>query len=304
MQSLAILTDSYAHLPMLTRKTGAEAGLLPLRIVPNTITLGGRTYLEDAAFSAEQAPRLLQQTTHVPRVSPPSVSDYVTAFTQAAREARCILSLHASRELSASWQNAREAAAQLLGRAQIVLLDTRTIGPAQSLLVQMALTARSEQDSFDAVLHQVRRAIDHTYSIYYVENVETLAQNQLIASSHAVLGAMLAIKPILTIEQGRLIPMEKVKSRAQAIERLVEFAVEFTQIETLFMLHYRAHATETAQMLQERLAQALPGIAFTSGMYGASLAGLIGNDAIGLALMEHERASELEGDETDDDADF
>jgi fatty acid-binding protein DegV len=106
---------------------------------------------------------------------------------------------------------------------------------------------------------------------------------------------MLQIKPFLAMEEGHLRPMEKVRTRVQAVERLVEFAVEFTEIEEAVILQPKAHVTEQTRMLQDRLAVEFPGRHFPHALYGPSLAALIGPDATGLVVLE----SEIDEDEDD-----
>jgi fatty acid-binding protein DegV len=119
--------------------------------------------------------------------------------------------------------------------------------------------------------------------------------NNILSSSHTILGAMLSIKPFLTLEDGEIKPIEKVRTRAQAIERLVEFAVEFTDIEDALILHNRARSGEQARMLQDRLVQEFPGQHFAIANYSPALACLIGADAAGIVVMEKELDSLYDG---------
>jgi len=105
---------------------------------------------------------------------------------------------------------------------------------------------------------------------------------------------MLNIKPVLTIEDGRLIAIEKVRTRLQAIERLVEFVIEFTEFEDMLIMQHRSGQTEQTRMLQDRLKLDFPDVHFPHAMYGASLAALIGTDATGLAVLENQNSHGLD----------
>jgi fatty acid-binding protein DegV len=83
-------------------------------------------------------------------------------------------------------------------------------------------------------------------------------------------------------------PMEKVRTRVQAIERLVEFAVEFTEIDDAVIVQHKPFLSEQTRMLQDRLTIEFPGRVFPHALYGPSLAALIGVDAMGLVVLERE----------------
>jgi fatty acid-binding protein DegV len=99
---------------------------------------------------------------------------------------------------------------------------------------------------------------------------------------------MLGVKPFLGVENGRLLPIEKVRTRAQAIDRLVEFAIEFTDIEDVVILQHKSYISEQTRAIQDRLAVEFPDMYFPYSTYGASLAALIGADATGMVILEQE----------------
>jgi fatty acid-binding protein DegV len=99
---------------------------------------------------------------------------------------------------------------------------------------------------------------------------------------------MLGIKPFLTIEEGRLIATEKIRTRVQAVERIVEFATEFEDIQDAVIVQYKHGITEQTRMLQERLAVEFPGREFPYTQYSPAMAALIGIDASGFVLLEEE----------------
>lgn len=281
MQNIHVVTDSFAHF------TSAHH-YLPVTIVPNKITIAGRAYREGIDLNAEEAFRLLAHQPYAPVINPPGVTDYVEVYSRLIPVSEGIISIHASREMSNSWQNARLAAQQLLGHCPIMVIDSQTLSAGQAMLVRLAVRAVEENDSLDEVVRVVRGAVERVYVVLFVESMDYLMQNKIMEPSHSILGAMLGIKPVLTIEHGRLIPMEKVRTRIQAIERLVEFAVEFTEIDDAVIVQHKPFLAEQTRMLQDRLTVEFPGRTFPYALYGPSLAALIGVDAMGLVVLERE----------------
>ncbi|HEX2620285.1 MAG TPA: DegV family protein, partial [Phototrophicaceae bacterium] len=96
------------------------------------------------------------------------------------------------------------------------------------------------------------------------------------------------VKPLLSIEEGRLMPIEKVRTRLQAVERIVEFVTEFDGIRKAVILQHRPAISEQTRMLQDRLSVDVPNREFPYSVYSPSLAALIGADASGLVLLEDE----------------
>ena len=283
MQNVHIVTDSCANF--------ASQHFLhqhAITVVHNKINIAGKTYVDGIDLGAEEALRLMRAQTYAPLISSPTVNDYVEVYNRLARSNEAIVSIHASRELYPSWQNAKEAARQLAGRCQIEVIDSQMICAAQGMLVKVAAKAVQEHNSLDDIVRTVRGAVERTYTIYYVETVNYLLQNKIMTTSHSILGTMLGIKPFLSFEHGHLILVEKVRTRAQAIDRLVEFVVEFTDIEDVVILQHKPHMSEQTRMLQDRLAVEFPGQFFPFAMYIPSMAALIGPDATGVVILEKE----------------
>jgi DegV family protein with EDD domain len=292
MVNVHIVTDSGAHF--------ASAQFLqqhPVTVVPNKLTINGKVYREGIDLSPEEALKLIANQPKAPLVTLPTTADYGEIYGRLARDYDGIISIHASREIYPSWQNARVAAQQMVGSCQVAVIDSQTLDAAQGMLVAAAARAIKQEATFDDMVRVARGAVDRLYSIYYVESLDFLLQNQIMTPSHTILGTMLGIKPFVTIEDGKLMPIEKVKTRGQAVERLVEFAVEFTEeeIEDVLILQHRAAITEQTRGLQDRLALEFPERRFAHAVYGATLAALIGADAAGMVILERE------SDEIDDD---
>jgi DegV family protein with EDD domain len=290
MLNVHIVTDSFAYF--------ADNTILqrfPITVVPNQIKIGSRTYYEGVDLSPDEAFRLIAEQPEPPIVTPPSEADFVRAYNKAARTSDAVLSIHASREMFQSWHHARRAAQHLSGNSEIALIDSQTLCAAQGMLVKVAGEALATTETFDALVRRVRGAVERIYSVYYVESVNFLLHNKIIAPSHSILSAMLGIKPFLTIEEGRMVATEKVRTRVQAVEHIVEFVEEFDDIQDGLILQYKSGITEQTRMLQERLAVKFPRREFPYSLYSPSMAALIGIDGSGFALLE---------DEMDSDDDF
>jgi len=276
-----IVTDSGAHFP--------TPHIAPnVIVVPNTLTIAGKSYREGVDLGTEEALRLIATQQTAPTITPPSVAEYSEVLTRLARDTDGILVLLTSKALSGSWANARQAAEALSGHCPLMVIDSRMVSTGLALLIKLGIRTIERGESFDEVVRVVRGGVERVYAVYYSDSMDYLMQNHLMPPSHSILGMMLGLKPVIAIEEGEIIPIEKVRTRTQGLDRIVEFAAEFTDIEDVMIAQQRIGITEATRHLQERLAVEFPGRHFPHTIYGASLAALIGVDALGLVILERE----------------
>ncbi|TVR21906.1 MAG: DegV family EDD domain-containing protein [Anaerolineaceae bacterium] len=277
-----IITDSAAHL------SKDDLTIAPhLTIVPYRIAVDDLIYREGIEITGDNCADVLRHARSRPRLMSPTVADYERAFRAALENTDAILSIHTSREITDSWKNASEAA-HSIGHKGIIVLDSRTICAGQGVLVREALQAATQCDNIDDIVRRVRGAIERVYSVYHIDSIEALRHSGILSDAHVALGAILGVKPILAVDDGCLVPIEKVRTRNQAIERLVEFMVEFTDIVQAMILGTRPIAESPMRPLQSRLREEFPACAFSFVRYNPSLAALIGIEATGICILEAE----------------
>ncbi len=283
MPKYCVVTDSGARFANQQR----ALQYYPLTIVPNTLKFGAHSYREDVDISTEDAfKRMVDQPP--PRVLAPTVQEYVEVYRALMTSYDGIVSVHTSRDLSDSWQHAHMAAQQMPDKYPLLVIDSRHICAGQGILVKVAAEAILEGFTFERIEATVRAAIERTYAVYYVETLEYLRHNAIMSESRAILGMMLGIKPFLSLEEGRLVVIEKVRTRAQAIEQIVDFVSEFEQLDDALIVQARVGLVEPTRTIQDRLSLTFPKQHFPFTLYSASFAALVGVDAIGVAILERD----------------
>lgn len=281
MTKIYIVTDSGARF--------ANQRLLqqyPVTVVPYQIEIAGTRYKEDIDISPEDAMRLIKSQSEPPTLIAPSEEEYVEMYTRLSRVYEGIISIHTSREMTDSWQHAQRAAQRVSGECEIVAIDSRSICAGQGMLVRLAGQAALDGLDFEDAVQKVRDAVDRIYAAFYVDSLDYLYANNTMSQSRAILGAMLKIKPILSVEEGKPMVIEKVRTRSQAIDRIIEFLIEFDDIDDAMIMQNRTHITEQTRQLQDRLSMEFPGRHFPYTMYGMALAVLFGGDATGVMILE------------------
>ncbi len=281
MSRVHIITDSTAHF---TDPTFSER--LGVTIVPQIIQFGRQSYREGVDISAEEFFRRLPHYSVLPTLAPPSADVFRDLYAEKIKQNKQILSIHMSSKMNDTVAQARQAADEFLGGNKIVVIDSLTTSIGLGLLVEAAAEAAERNAPLDEIVRIVRGMITHMYAVFFVENLEYLERNGRLSKSQSVLGTMLGIKPFLTIEDGEIIPMEKVRTRDKAIDKLVEFVSEFSSIDRVAIMQSGQQPTEDTRLLLERLEQTFPGQYFPVMTYGPGLACQIGPDSLGIFIFE------------------
>jgi DegV family protein with EDD domain len=152
------------------------------------------------------------------------------------------------------------------------------------LIVEAAANAAAEGASLAEVVRIVRGMIPHMYALILSDSLAFLEAWGRLGPAQTLLGTMLGLKPIATMEDGDLLPVEKVRSYGRAIEKLFEFIIEFPHVEQMYLLEHQFES-EAAQLL-ERLEVAFPDREFPVIGYPPSLAVHIGPKALGILVYE------------------
>lgn len=284
MGKVRIVTDSSAQFlnPALVRHYN-------ITVVPAKIRFGDQTFYEGIDLDAEGFfRRILTGGMPPPALEAPSTDDFSEAFSRLADQTDRILVLPMAHGLSDSYRNALRAAQSMVGRCEIVVVDSLTTSVGLGFLVETAARVAETTASLESVVRVVRGAVLRVYSVFYVETLDYLFRARLIGEAQAILGKILGIKPFLTIEDGELNTMEKARTRAQAIDKLVEFVMEFSAIQEMVILQNTNHITEQTRMLQDRLALEFGGRNFPVMMYGPTLGTHLGPDGVGIMVYEGE----------------
>jgi DegV family protein with EDD domain len=217
----AIVCDTTAYLP---RELIAEHGV---HLVSLYVTIEGdqqpESEIEDYGSFYE---RLLLQGAGA-TTSQPSIGDFVAVYEPLLDEGREIVSIHLSAGISGTYEAAAQARDQLAtagkGGEHIQVVDSRTAAGGMGLLVLAAAAAVRGGAGREEVLARVQEAREGLKMWFAIDTLEYLRRGGRIGLARAWLGSALRIKPILTLEE-EITPVERVRTRARAIERLRDYA--------------------------------------------------------------------------------
>ncbi len=280
MSKVYIVTDSAAIIePAIARRLG-------ITIVPLTVRIGHEDYQDGVDLDHEELLLRMARDRIHPRVVGPTAEQFQRTYRRLTRRTDQIISLHSSASLSLVHREARIAAREFLGRCDIVVMDSETLSLGLGILVQESAQLALASLPLDEIVRQIRGMIRRVYVTIITDTLDYLEHSHLISPAQVILGTMLGIKPSLAIEGGEIIPMEKVRNRDRAIDKLTEFASEFSHIEQMAILQSTPYPTEETKILQSRLEPITPGQEHPILLYGPLLASHIGPDGMGLIVYE------------------
>lgn len=223
--STAVVTDTTAYLP---DELVAEHGIHRVSLY---VTLDGEQRRESEISAAEYSDfyeRLSQSATGA-TTSQPSVGDFLDVYEPLLAEGREVVSIHLSGAISGTCESARAARQRLVdegrGGERIEVLDSRSACGGLGLLVLTAAHAVAGGAAAAAAAAAAERTRDSLRMWFAVDTLEYLRKGGRIGAAQALLGSALQIKPILTLEE-EITPVERVRTRRRAFERMVEFGRE------------------------------------------------------------------------------
>ncbi|GAA4551180.1 DegV family protein [Amycolatopsis samaneae] len=264
--SVAVVTDSTAHLPEGFAERSA------VRVVPLHVLVDGVVSLDGTEMGPSALAEALGQRKNV-TTSRPTPAEFAAEFRAAlAAGADTVVSVHLSRELSGTWE-AAVLAAQEVGPDRVRVVDSRTTAMGLGFAALHAAGAASAGASAAEVEAAAVTAAERSETLFVVETLEYLRRGGRIGPAAALLGTALAVKPVLHMADGRIRPLEKVRTMNRAVARLVELAVAAAgQGEVELAVHHLA-SPERAVELANRLEEAVPG---SSGCVVSEIGAVIG----------------------------
>jgi DegV family protein with EDD domain len=218
-RKVAIVTDSISSM---SQAMGREYGV---HVVPIHIQFGTNSYLDDIGLDSTRFYSLLAANHNLPTTSQPTAHDFLQVYQELAGKAREIVSIHASKKVSATVDSAR-AARKELPDVPIHVVDCQTLSMGQGLIVIAAARAADAGKSAEEIVQLVENLAPKVQVLFTVETLEYLRRGGRIGGATALLGSALKIKPVLHIADGQVEPLEKPRTRKRAVARLIELMAE------------------------------------------------------------------------------
>ena len=276
--AIRIVTDSVSDLPP------ALASANDVTVVPAYVIIGSETYKDGVEITADRFYARLPQLSRLPTTSQPTIGDFQQVYQRLLDQGHQIVSIHVSSKLSGTVNSATQARASLGDSAQIEIVDSQLASAPMTLTVLSAAQWAREMPDYKEVARRVRQSLVRIHGFVLVDTLEYLQKGGRIGKAQAFVGGMLKVKPILTIRDGEVHPVERPRSLERAKNRLIEITRELAPIRQLNV----SYSTDRVQALALRaeLAELVDPEHLIESRFGPTLGTYLGPNALGVAITQ------------------
>lgn len=292
--AVRIVTDSTADLPeRLVREHG-------IRVVPLIVRFGERIFRDGVDLTPRDFYDLLERSGDHPVTAPPTPGEFLEVYRQEVPE-RDVVSIHLSSALSETFghadQGVRSGAKQLRepredgdgSRPVLELVDSRQVSLGLGLLALFGGRMARRRQGAAEIAERLRRMSGRMRVLFVVDTLEYLARGGRIGRARAWVGSLLGIKPILGVEKGEVVPVEKVRGGRAAHPKMLELlrqGLDPKRPAVVAIAHARAPVW--ADRLRQLLEQELPLAEVLVGEMGPVVGTHAGPGTVGAALYQPE----------------
>jgi DegV family protein with EDD domain len=280
--NVKIITDSAADLPKEIIQQ------YDIDVIPLQVFNGDQTFLDGVSLQ----PKVLfddmrQGVTY--KTSQPAFGDVIEVFSRYADSGRSCVYVAFSSELSGTYQTAVMAREQIKEEKpdfDLEIYDSKCASLGFGLVVIEAAKLAQEGKSKEEIVQAVKFHALHMEHIFTVDKLEYLMRGGRVSPVAAFIGGILNIKPLLHVEQGKLIPLEKIRGRKKVFQRMVELMGERgvdLATQTIGISH--GDDLESAQQLKEMITEAYGCNTFLLSMIGAAVGAHAGPGTIALFFL-------------------
>lgn len=279
MPAVKIVTDSTADIP------SALVRELDIEVVPLYVNFGEETYRAGIDITNEQFYRLLSESATPPTTTAPPTIVFEQTYRRLAQRYDAIISIHISSHLSTAYKAAAHARERLpVSLARIDVVDSHSASMGMGLTVLAAARMAKQGLPADEIVRAVHHRVQHTHSVFFVDTIEHLDRSGRVSMATHLAGSMSRIKPLLLIDEGHIVPYERTRTRAKAIDGLYTFVEDFPDVHEIAVMY--STTPEDVEKLLDKLMLIFPRDQVLIAEYGPALGTHLGPGAMGVAAYE------------------
>ena len=276
--TVKIITDSLSDI------TSDIAEVLGITTVPVYVRFGEEVYKDRVEITTEEFYRRLVSDESFPSTTQPTPKDFLDVYEEAAGETDEILVINLSSKLSGTYQSATQAKEMYGGKARIEIIDSQLVIMGLGLIVIAVAKAAQSGATLDEAAKMVRQYMPRAHSVMLVDTLKYLAKGGRIGKAQGMLGSLLSVKPVLTVKDGEVSPMTRMRSRAAGIDYLCNYVAGYPNIAELAVEH--ATTRQEAEALADRLGEVFPREHIYISTVSPVIGTYVGPQVISVSLLE------------------
>ncbi len=287
MEKIKIFTDSCSDLPDKTLEK------YDIEMLGTPVSFGEENFEDRIDLKPEEFYEKLNDTDSLPKTSRISPNVFIEKFQQALDDGYKVLSINFSSELSGIFESAA-LAKKNIGSDDIKVIDSKSASTGFGLSVLKAARALEEGMSFNEIIKLVEHSCGHMEHIFAVGSLEMLRRGGRISAGKAFVGNVLNIKPILHFQNGKILPLTKVRGKKRMFEYLLEVMEErgYNLSEQLIGLNHSANR-ELAESLKNEIKNRYDIKEFFISEIGAAIGSHVGHNTVSVFFMNKEKVADI-----------
>ena len=208
---------------------------LDITMVPLSVRFGDEILKERVTITAEQFfHRLVEGSVH-PVTIQPTPGDFLSAYEKLCKTAGGIVSIHVSSKLSGTSNSAQQAKTTLNDTCPIEIIDSGTVSIALGTVVIAAAEAAKLGKGMQEVIQAANEAIANNHPLCVLDTLKFLERGGRIGKAQAFIGAMLNIKPIISIKDGSVVPYGRARSFSKGMDQVVRYVGSYKDVEDVLI---------------------------------------------------------------------
>jgi len=224
MSKIALVTDSTAYIPP------EIVDQYSLTVLPQVLVWGEDTYQDGVDIRPDEFYTRLQSAKTMPTTSQVSIASMKTTFEDLTEKGYHVIGIFISSKLSGTIQSAVQAIDMMDSAGQkVTILDSQSTSMAMGFQVLAAARAIEDGANLEDVIAVAEKARDHTGVYFAVDTLEFLHRGGRIGGASKFFGTALNVKPVLKLIDGRIEPLERIRTKKKAIVRVMELVTEQVQ---------------------------------------------------------------------------
>ncbi|WP_064091356.1 DegV family protein [Rossellomorea aquimaris] len=246
MTKINIVTDSTVDL------TDEIVKELDIHVVPLSISINGETYLDRIDLSPSSFLEKMRTSSELPKSSQPPAGTFLELYDELGKDGSKVLSIHMTGNMSGTVRSAQSAAE--MSSSDVTVVDSRFISKGLAFQVIEAAKLAKQGKSLEEILEAIENIRKKTKLFVVVDTLENLVKGGRIGKGRAMIGSLLNIKPIASLDGGEYTPVAKVRSHSQVVKYLTSQFVEDVKGKTIHgvgLVH--ADGMELATNLKEKI---------------------------------------------------
>ncbi|RHW39944.1 DegV family protein [Lysinibacillus yapensis] len=278
--SIAVVTDSTAYLRR------EERDRYNIRMIPLSVIFEDASYEEEVEITSSEFYDKVREAKVFPKTTQPAVGKFAELFEELSKDYDEVISIHISSGMSGTYQGAVQAA-QMVEGIKVYTFDSEISCAPQSYYVLKAAEMAEQGATAEQILSTLEEMKKLVKAYFIVDDLSHLQRGGRLSAAAALVGGLLQVKPILWVENKKIVPLEKIRTKKKALRRVEELLAQDVQSgDSYIATVIHANCEEDGRAWMNQLAETYPNVEFNLSYFGPVVGTHLGEGALGLSWVK------------------